>query len=404
MNLKDQKTLLIALLSLVLFVHSERYCGYKGELSKRIQAQLDDCFAKSVAESRVKMAIGFEHCFGYNYEKLNSTVEAPFVKRLNDTNRHVVHLAFKICDDEDNNMEDSFYMIDSQGTSISDLTGSAEARSPESKRACKTFFQKLLDSLAAQNFEIQNVLESNEKLIAGTVPSSDNREKLFTIVKEIVRPLGECRVPMAELRASLIKKYLKQFLVAQINPSMPSFTSQSYPVLLHPEYYLTTGSSNLGSDFTDESDDNPKSPVYSSNLLGSKRVVFLRKRSDSESLTKSQKEDVLDWDSDNADKSPKEKEKIITEDLAKADPKSVTKLMGTPLQKLNAGLISKSKYDEIVDLAEDHTHQPQPVEVDKFWDSNLVIKKKRFNNEDFSRYKINGFDIDQKIKQLFRNI
>lgn len=404
MNMKEKQILLISLLSLVLCVRSERYCGYKGDLSKRIQGQLEDCFEKNIIESRVKMAIGFEHCFGYNYEKLNSTVEAPFVKRLNDTNRHIVHLAFKICDDEENNMEDSFYMIDAQGTSISDLAGPAEARSPENRRACKSFFQKLLDSLAAQNFEIESVLEANEKLISGTVPSSDNREKLFTIVKEIVRPLGECRVPMAELRASLIKKYLKQFLVAQINPSSPSFTSQSYLVLMHPEYYMATTSSNLGKDFSDESDDKPKSAVYSSNLLGAKRVVVLRKRTDTEKLSKSEKDDVLGWDESNKDKSPEEKDSIIRNDLAKGKPKNLTKLMLTPLQKLNAGVISQSEYNRLVDLSEDHSHQSQPIEVDKFWDSNLLIKKKRFNNEDFSRYKIKGFDIDQKIKQLFKTI
>jgi hypothetical protein len=403
--MKGKEILLMSLLSLMLAViRCERYCGYKGDLSKKIQGQLDDCFAKNVLDSRVKMAVGFEHCFGYNYEKLNSTVEAPFVKRLNDTNRHVVHLAFKICDDKDNNMEDSFYMIDAQGTSISDLTGPSEDRTPENQRSCKSFFQRILDSLAAQNFEVDSVIESNEKLIAVTIPNSDNRGKLFTIIKEIVRPLGECRIPMVELRASLIKKYLKQFLVAQINPSLPSFTSQSYNILMHPEYSMAMTSSNLGNDFSDSADDKPKPSIFSSNLLGSKRTVVLRKRTDTQKLSKSEKKDVLSWDEDNKDKSPQEKDAMIREDLADGKPKKITKLMMTPAQKLKMGLISKSEYDRIVDLTEDHSHQPQPIEVDKFWDSNLLIKKKRFNNEDFSRYKINGFDIDQKIQQLFKTI
>ena len=404
MKLKETNMFYMALFILISHIRSERYCGYKGDLSKRIESNLDDCYTQNVIESRVRMAVGFEHCFGYNYEKLNSTVEAPFEKRLNDTNRHIVHLAFKICSDEENGIDDDFYVIDSQGTSLSDLTGTQDNRAPEDVRGCKTFFQKLLDALTVQNFEVDDIISSNEKSIIGLVKNSDSRDKLFTIVREIIRPLNECRTPMIELRTTLIKKYLKQFLIAQINPPMPSFTPQSYQVLLHPEMFMLSQDTNLITDFNDENDPSLKATRFAANLIGNKRIVVLHKRTDTEKLSKSQKETVIDWDKDNKDKSPQEIEAMLNEDIADGKVSKDTKLVLTPAQKLKAGLMNEADYQKLIALPENHIHGSDPVEIEKFWDDNLIIKKKRFHNEDFDRYKIKGFDIDQKIKQLFKTI
>lgn len=391
--------------ALIIPVLSERYCGYKGDLSARIQQQLDDCYKQNVIESRVRMSLGFEHCFGFNYERLNSTVEAPFEKRLNDTSRHVLHLAFRICSAGDNGLDEDFYVLDASGNSLSEVEDqiglNSPTQTPENIRSCKSFFQKLLDALALRDFKVSDLLSQHEKLIAPLIPSSDSRGKLFTLVGEIVRPLSECRDPMAELRATLIKKYLKQYLIDLIAPTMPSFTNQSYDVLLHPEMYLINAGGDLGKDFGGE-EPVVSRPSYGASLLGSQRVVVLHKRTDSEVLTRGQKEDVREFDADNEGKSPAQ---IAAEIQARADKRDldkVDKLVMTPSQKLKNGLISPEQYAKLIALPESHEHQGEPIEIEKFWDDNLVIKKKRFNNEDFDRYKIRGFDIDQKIKELFR--
>lgn len=45
----------------------EENCGYYGTRGDKIEKQLDECYAKNVIDNRVKMSVGFEICFGYNY-------------------------------------------------------------------------------------------------------------------------------------------------------------------------------------------------------------------------------------------------------------------------------------------------------------------------------------------------
>jgi hypothetical protein len=323
---------------------------------------------------------------------------------LNETSLHVVHLAFKICDDEDSGMDGGFYVIDASGTSISDLTGPEDTRTPENVKACKAFFQKILEALGNQNFDVDSVIANNEERIAGLVKNSDSRDKLYALIDTIVRPIRECQIPMRELRTTLIKKYLKQYLIKQINPVMPSFTPQSYQVLQHPEMFMMGNENSLLDTTDDENFIAPKHADFSSNLVGSRRVVVLRGRTDSQKLSKSQKQDVLEFDHDNSKLSAADLDKQINQGILNKDFSDTMELMMTPQQKLNAGLISQNQFDSLVDLKESHTHPANPVEIDKFWDENLKIKKKRFSNEDFDKYKIRGFDIDQKIKQLFKVI
>lgn len=44
---------------------------------------------------------------------------------------------------------------------------------------------------------------------------------------------------------------------------------------------------------------------------------------------------------------------------------------------------------------------PKKVEIENFWDDNIKIKNKRFSNEDFKRYQIKDWNVDEKINELF---
>lgn len=62
----------------------EEDCGYFGEKGLNIEKKLDECFEKNVKDTRVRMSLGFEICFGYNYQKLNDTVAEPIQKIVKD--------------------------------------------------------------------------------------------------------------------------------------------------------------------------------------------------------------------------------------------------------------------------------------------------------------------------------
>lgn len=44
---------------------------------------------------------------------------------------------------------------------------------------------------------------------------------------------------------------------------------------------------------------------------------------------------------------------------------------------------------------------PTKVEIENFWDDDIKIKNKRFSNEDFKRYQIKDWNVDEKINELF---
>lgn len=74
----------------------------------------------------------------------------------------------------------------------------------------------------------------------------------------------------------------------------------------------------------------------------------------------------------------------------------------------------KQSQSKNIDLPENHDHNkkedligknnpyyPTKVAIDNFWDDNIKIKNKLWNNEDFKRYRIKDWNIDNKINQLF---
>ena len=63
------------ILFFLIYLYNLEKCGYlNGSKGKEIEKRLDDCYKNHVQQSRLKMSVGFELCFGYNYKKLNETV------------------------------------------------------------------------------------------------------------------------------------------------------------------------------------------------------------------------------------------------------------------------------------------------------------------------------------------
>lgn len=46
-------------------------------------------------------------------------------------------------------------------------------------------------------------------------------------------------------------------------------------------------------------------------------------------------------------------------------------------------------------------YYPTSVAINNFWDENVKIKNKLWNNEDFKRYRIKDWNVDDKIEKLF---
>ena len=55
-------------------IYFSNQCGYGEAKGREIEQKLDDCYKEHVKDSRLKMAVGFEICFGFNNKKLNDTV------------------------------------------------------------------------------------------------------------------------------------------------------------------------------------------------------------------------------------------------------------------------------------------------------------------------------------------
>jgi len=72
-------------------------CDYHTTHEELITNQLDDCFEKNVKDSRIRMAIGYELCFGFNYEMLNKTVAEPLLKYQAKLKDELVSLKSQSC-------------------------------------------------------------------------------------------------------------------------------------------------------------------------------------------------------------------------------------------------------------------------------------------------------------------
>ena len=351
------------LVLLVLFIDSFKSlknCGYYGEKGDEIEKKLDACFDKNVKDSRVRMSVGFEICFGYNYSKLNATVAEPLEHRQKLINKKLIDMSLKSC----------FY--DRRDPYKPRLpNGSVDFKQEqENINKCKHFFNLMIQAMYNDQEAVETFLDSNLHLVQPMLVDKKRVVHLRKRISKLVDPVDECKEPQIVLRNKLIKKYLEMYLNKVVSPKLPSFNWENLDVLLHPEEYMLRSDrlrkpSDSEESVEDEGIEKPKI------LVPEKRKIIIRDKRPTGGKKENFLGGLFDFSS-----SSEEDHRPETDSL---------------------GLDKKP-----IHQTQDGTHKDDEVLIDKFWDTNVRIKNKRIANEDYLRYKVKGFDIDRQIKELFK--
>lgn len=210
-----------------IFESGEKACGYLGGSASKVEDKLDSCYDEYVKESRVRMSIGFELCFGFNFARLNNTVSKPLNYMQRIVNTKVLDLSLEICQAHDDierrpKLDSGAVDIDSEQAQVGQ---------------CKVFFDRVIDAVYAEDYSVDDVFRTHGPKLEPMYSPSE-LEKVEKKVRDLVHPIDECKVPEQTLKDNLIVKYTKKFLQAVVNPKMPSFNYENLDVLLHPEKYM----------------------------------------------------------------------------------------------------------------------------------------------------------------------
>ena len=345
------------------------------------------------------MAIGFEFCFGDTYQKLNSTVAGPYEKKGADTQKILLHLSDSICSDNEDALNEFIQANDSQFSPDDEETESKIDPSGKNIGKCRDFFDNVIHEVQDGNFDLATFLKSKEHLLSPLYTQETQRQKVFLVILNIVRPFFNCFQPKEELKLKLIKKYLKKFLIDQIGPSAPSFSGKTLPVVMHPEIFIDNITPK---PMKAEAPFDWEQKRVKSSKVAPVRVFHIEPRMPDLELSHEEKQKVVKMDEDNGDPSMVEKDNKIHQAIEKGKVTQTQFLSMNPQQKLKAGLISQEQFGHQVFKDTDELHPEPSIEIQNIFDKNLSLKKRNFSNSDFNRYKIKGFDIDRKINELFK--
>lgn len=388
MTLNNYLLLLYAVMKLMAAVMAnEESCGYSGRKGKQIEKKFDDCFNKEVKDSRLRMSLGYEKCFGFNYQQFNTTVSEPLDVKQKIANRELINLSLKTCilsekQERRQNRVSLDRLLDN----------------------CKHYFNVIIRAMYNDDEAVETYLESQSELIKPLLKNKPAFDKLVAKIIEIIKPIDECKEPQAIFRMRLIKKYLEMYLNKIVNPPLPSFNEENLPLFEHPEVYLLKYNKVVKTDIEKLLESKRKKGMF----LPEKRTIEIKgRRKDGKDTTSEEekKKSILD-------KLLGFKNSITNDDEYESD-NNFNKNEGKRKKKHSE--LSKKAIDQMLKEAntddehrladsrsEDHEHDGNEVEIDDFWDDNLQIKKKKLGNHDFDRYKIKGFDIDRQLKKLFK--
>lgn len=82
----------------LVYLYNLEKCGYQnGSKGKEMEKWLDECYKKNVSQSWLKMSIGFELCFGFNYKKLNETVAELINHKKEEVKETIIQIRKDSC-------------------------------------------------------------------------------------------------------------------------------------------------------------------------------------------------------------------------------------------------------------------------------------------------------------------
>ena len=395
--MKEGYLQILLFLLLISMARASKYCGYVGEEAEKIEQSFNDCLSKQRQDTRLQSAIAFEVCFGYNFTSLNSTVYEPYRKKRLDVNKKLLDFALTTCDlslrpDKRPMMKDGI-TVDAPKEAL--LT-----------TKCRQFFDLMVDELFKDEFteeSIKNLASANKDLISHLY-NFMNRGSFYDEIVAIMLPLKQCQEPELKLRNTLVQKYLQEFIDKILNPKNPSFNWQNIDVLLNADVYALKSDRYDTPMFDKEMQDEADAQNKKLKLTTLTKPILMERR---EFKDKTQKEKNKEREYF------RDRNKLTTEELLDEDRKKEERIKkddmddedyyGMSLKELNDNKeISDEAYNWRKEFDEDHKHDyEKQIEISDIWDPNLIIGRQRFNDEDYHRYKIRGFDIDGKINTLF---
>ena len=393
--------LLIATISFFHQLHSLTVCGYHGSISEEFEQEFDRCYSQNVQGSRVRMAVEFEKCFGFEYETLNNTVSGPYRKKEKDTVDLLRHFSDSICSDNEDALNE-FILRNSTYEDINEDKQSESEITPNtaSITKCQAFLGEIEGFITQQNFDISKLMNEKDESLALLFPNQETRKKIAQVVINMVRPLANCHQPMQELQIKLIRKYLKRFLMDQITVGIPSFSYKTLPIIKHPELFVLH-SEALGENSKLSPIDWERKP-YRSLFIPPRKEVRIRNPN---TLKPSEKEmnEIVKLQIQNEGVSADQK-RVKLQSLIENGKISKTDIASmSPKQQLEAGIIDENEYKKKVFRDERLGPGSPKFQVENIWDDHLRLKKNDFRDSDFDRYNIKGFDSDKKIQELFND-
>lgn len=370
---------------------TEKACGYSGNTGKQIEKDLDDCFEKEVKDSRLRMSLGYEKCFGYNYQHLNVTIAEPLDRKQKLANRQLIDLSLKTC-----------VSTDAQEQKIE------RTKLDKMLNECKHYFNVIIQAMYNDDESVQTYLASQTKLIRPLLGTKKAITSLNSGIIKIVKPIDECKEPESAFRIKLIKKYLEMYLNKVVSPPLPSFNQENVDVFEHPEAYMLLSNKVVRPDIQALLDAKRKKGSF----VPEKRVVVMRGRSssgaDDGKTISERKNDIVNklLGFFKGDKGKGKSSNGDDEDEEEPPKPTVVKVHQDSIEHLveeSAREDGEQEQDSLDELeAQDHDHDRHPIVIDDFFDENLEIKKKKFGRHDFDKYKIKNFDIDRQLKKLFK--
>ena len=368
---------------------NEKGCGYSGTKGKTIEKDLDDCFQREVKDSRLRMSLGYEKCFGFNYQHLNTTIAEPLDRKQKIANRALIDLSLETCvvTEEQEENEDRVEL-------------------DRKLNNCKHYFNVIIQAMYNDDESVETYLDSQSKLIKPLLGSKAGFDKLKNKIVKIISPIDECKEPQALFRIRLIKKYLEMYLNRVVSPPLPSFNNENLDILEHPEVYMLKSNKVIRTDIQELLESKRKKGKF----VPVKRTIVIQKRKNAhdEEVEEEKKKSIVDkllgvFKKDNDDNDDIDPE---MRDAKRGEKEENTKKnRNHPEDDMNRLIddADTDNEDNFADKFEDeHFHEPNSIVIDDFWDENLEIKNKRLGNHDFDRYKIKGFDIDRQLKKLFK--
>lgn len=147
------------------------------------------------------MSLGYEICFGYNYQKLNDTVSEPVQKLIKDEVEDIYRIGQTSCQISQEEKRP--------------LTQKGEIDYNQERKMiqhCKKYFDLVATAFTNEYESVGTLLDEKDYLLKNFYDSQEDLMQLKNQIENKLAGIRACKDPEIVTREKLINKYLAQFL------------------------------------------------------------------------------------------------------------------------------------------------------------------------------------------------